>query len=160
APLISQDGILTRQGRPGQTPVYGIRSSKVQMLIDAYDEVARREREKRKRPPSSDVPPTSHVPPTRHEGGNEGGPLHGMRGVTGEPPSSHVPRPLKKKEKGFAECEHADASMQGSPEPEQVSLRERVLTLGPELRAFWLPEFGNDAKSLDLALIEVVNYIE
>jgi hypothetical protein len=40
--------------------------------------------------------------------------------------------------------------MQTSDEPERVSLRGGVLTLSAELRAIWLPEFGNDAKSLEL----------
>jgi hypothetical protein len=158
-PLVAQDGILTRQDRPGRTPVYGIVSPKVQMLIEAYDEVARKQRE-RKQPPTQHVPPTSHVPPTCHEGGSEADPPHGVRGVMREPPSCHVGRPEEEKEKGFAKSEHADASMQEVAESERVSLRGGVLTLCPELRAIWLPKFGNDAESLDFALTEAVAYIQ
>jgi hypothetical protein len=156
APLVSRDGILTRQERPGRTPIYGIVSPKLQQLLDAYGIV----------PPKVQEPPVAmgevdrRQPPTRHEGGNEVYPLHAMRGGEGAPPSCHVPRPLKKKEQGFAECGHADASMQGSAELERVSLREGVLTLAPDLRAIWLPKFGNDAESLDFALTETVAYIQ
>lgn len=45
-------------------------------------------------------------------------------------------------------------------EPGRVRFADGRLILGGELRAFWMTEFGDDAKRLDLALIEVGGRIQ